>query len=121
LSTTSPPTPTTDEAPRVEFDLKDPIHRALFELVQILGSKGHDYSLDSDQFSNFRDTANHMDLEIYQVAEMFMVTKLSRLKALRHRRTLPEHESVEDTYKDLAAYAVLAYAMYLWQTKDVPL
>ena len=75
--------------------------------------KGQDYQLDTDPFSNFRRSGAHFGLATYEAAEFNIVQKLERLKALRVNGRNPENEAVEDTYKDLAVYATLAYAMYL--------
>lgn len=96
----------------VEFDLNDPIHKALLRVFKILTSKGHDYTADTDQFSSFRTVAEHSGIPLREVADLYEVTKLSRIKALRNRAD-PMHEAVGDTYLDKAAYAVLALAMYL--------
>ena len=97
----------------VELDLQNAFDEALFRIWQTHQSKGHDYAVDADEWSNFRSTAQHFDLPIYEAADFFEITKLARLKALRSDGKLPKHESIKDTYLDKAVYAVLAFAMYL--------
>jgi hypothetical protein len=97
----------------IELDMSKPIERAIAAVAQILVTKGDDYASIADPFSNFRGTADHVGLTMPEVAQVFMMTKLLRLRALRENGALPQHESVGDSYMDLAAYAILAYAMYL--------
>ena len=86
---------------------------AIERIVDVLGSKGEDYSLENDPWSNFRATAAHLGIEIYEAADFNEVQKLARLQALRQNGSKPRNEAIVDTYMDKAVYAVLAYAMYL--------
>jgi hypothetical protein len=78
----------------LSLDLADPIQRALLLVHGILVSKGHDYSQDADPASGFKSAADHMDVMSYQIVEMHILNKLTRLKSLRDRNRDPLHESV---------------------------
>jgi hypothetical protein len=93
--------------------VNDWFHEAMNRVAATQWQKGADYQLDHDPFSNFRRTGEQFDLATYEAAEFNVVQKLERLKALRYNDRQPVNEAVEDTYKDLAVYGVLAYAMYL--------
>jgi hypothetical protein len=96
--------------------MTDWFHEAMNRIATTQQQKGDDYQLDHDPFSNFRRTGEQFNLATYEAAEFNMVQKLERLKALRYNGRAPQNETVEDTYKDLAVYAVLTYAMYLAET-----
>jgi len=97
----------------VLLDLDDPWHRAIAMLLDTHETKGADYARDHDQFDNFHTTSEQFNLQHYEAGEFNCVQKLARLRSLRANGRAPQNESVEDTYKDLAVYGVLTYAMYL--------
>ena len=97
---------------------QDTIREVLQRIERMTASKGHDYATDEDFWSNFRGTAKHFAIPMYEAADFNEIQKLERLRALRSRSdsempATPLHEAVSDTYLDKAVYAVLAYAMYL--------
>jgi hypothetical protein len=81
----------------------------LEELRALHFSKNSDYARDDDPLSNFTEAA--------QVAEGFtgvdavfaslLGVKLARLRELTRAGKTPNHESIADTRKDLAMYAIL--------------
>lgn len=89
------------------------IEEAIDATSATLNAKGKDYALDTDQFSAFRSLTDWYGTEPYWTALGEVVKKLERLKALKTNGRAPTNESVEDTMKDIAGYAILAYAMYL--------
>jgi len=102
-------------------DIEIPEHLipALTKMLSVLGKKRSDYA-GEDAWSNFRATADHFDLEIYEAADFNEVQKLSRLKTLRRSGKPPQNESIEDTYLDKANFALLSYAMYLHEMAQQP-
>jgi hypothetical protein len=90
----------------------DPIECAIMDLVALLRSKGQDYSEDGDPWSSFRLEAALLDRPLEEVPLGVVVQKLSRLHALRKNGREPNHESIRDTLKDLANWAILTYAVY---------
>ncbi len=83
----------------------------LQEAIVIQESKGHDYTNDvnENQFENFERVAsvvtwfkNPQD----QVFVSLLMTKVARLAVLLDAKK-PKHESIEDTFIDLANYAAL--------------
>jgi len=93
--------------------MRKPFDRAIRLIVDTHAAKGHDYSFEHDEWSNFRDTAVFADRPIYEEAIGEILKKVARLKALKARGKEPKNESVEDTYRDIMVYGVLAYAMYI--------
>jgi hypothetical protein len=91
---------------------------AINRISETLNSKGGDYALDEDAFSNFREIADFYGVEAFEAAIGEIVKKLSRLKALKSNGRVPTNESVEDTVRDIAGYGVLALAMLMEYTND---
>lgn len=107
-----------DQPPYVKsltLNLDDPFEGPVADIVELNRRKRSDYASEDDIFINFRRSASMMSVEgfDYQEAILFNITqKIARLQALREQGKLhdPSNESVEDTYKDIAVYAVLLYA-----------
>jgi hypothetical protein len=102
----------------ITLDSTDPFESALIEMVKINRKKRQDYALDGDPFSNFHMTSSLMSMPGFGPLEsvLFNVAqKFARLTALRTngRMDQPANEGVEDTYKDMAVYATILYAMHL--------
>lgn len=85
------------------------IEGALEELKITLAIKNADYRIDGE-FSNFEYTAALVDGKTEDVILTQVGVKLGRLNGLRRSGDYPQNESVLDTYKDLAGYAVILYA-----------
>jgi hypothetical protein len=102
----------------ITLDSSDPFESALIEMVKTNRAKRQDYALDGDPFSNFHMTSSLIGVPGFGPLEsvLFNVAqKFARLTALRTngRMDTPANEGVEDTYKDLAVYATILYAMYI--------
>jgi len=100
----------------VTLDPTDPFDAALIPIVQTNRRKRQDYAKDGDPFSNFNTTAGMLGLDGFGSVEaaLFNVCqKIARLKALRANGRMNDtaNEAVEDTYLDLAVYAVITYAL----------
>lgn len=91
------------------------VQRAIEELAETLQSKNQDYRIDSE-FSNFEYAA-----EVAGVVTTFDVIltqigiKLGRIRGLDKD---PNNESLEDSVKDLAGYAVILYAYLKSKSED---
>lgn len=86
---------------------------ALTELSEVLTSKRGDYS-SAGEFENFTSTANAVGtIEPEDVLLTQIAIKLGRIRSLRTQATGPNNESLKDSYRDLAGYAVLAFAHVL--------
>jgi len=99
----------------VSLDLDDPFEVAVADIVEMNRRKRRDYALDGEWDTNFRQTADHFGISVWESAEFNVVQKLSRLKSLRANGRMEggeANESVADTYLDLAVYGVLMYALY---------
>jgi len=89
----------------------DFIKGALDRALEVLASKGSDYSRGSvDPFVNFKETAAIAGISPAHVALVLCGIKMSRIRHLEGAGK-PENESLADSYIDLMCYAVLAYAM----------
>lgn len=86
---------------------------ALEELSYTLNSKNADYRVTSSEFSNFHFAGDVAGLPARDVMLAQIGIKLGRLKGLLDRKSDPNWESIEDTIKDLAGYAVILYAYQL--------
>ena len=72
------------------------------ECLGVADTKGHDYSKEEDAFSNFKKIADMLDVPISKVLLFFIACKVARLVELQDKE--PNHESIKDTYIDLANY-----------------
>jgi hypothetical protein len=101
------------------LDPNDPFEAVLIEMVTTNRAKRKDYAVDGSPFSNFDGTAQIMylagidefsslDSVVFNIAQ-----KLVRRGSLviNGRADDPTNEPLEDTYKDLAVYATILYAM----------
>ena len=86
----------------------NPFLESLFaECMQINHAKRHDYALDADHFSNFKESAAMAGITVEQAFLQLLGTKMSRLKNLLVTDKTPKNEGVRDTLKDLINYAAL--------------
>ncbi len=88
------------------------VERALEELKKVLVSKNKDYKIGGE-FSNFEFAADVVGAGMQ--TEDVMLTqigiKLGRILGLRTSEDLvPNNESLQDSYMDLAGYAIILYA-----------
>lgn len=89
------------------------IETALMELGAVLKRKNSDYKVTTSEFSNFHYAADVAGISTRDAMLTQIGIKLGRLKGLTQSGKNPEWESIEDTAKDLAGYAVILYAYYL--------
>lgn len=79
-------------------------------LIETLGKKRSDYS-SSDEFENFTSTAEAVGtIDPEEVFLTQIAIKLGRIRSLRTQFAAPANEPLLDSYRDLAGYAVLAFA-----------
>jgi len=81
------------------------------ELLDLLKKKNNDYAEDDNCFSNFEYCADKADISVDNVFMVFLAVKLARLKELLSGKET-KNESIIDTLKDMANYAVL-FSLYL--------
>lgn len=103
------------------LDLRDPFDAALWDMAQLHKRKKADYAVDGTEWSNFEDTSNFLGLAGLGTQEAIDINigqKMARLKSLRVNGRLndPKNESVVDTRRDLAVYAVLSLVHALEQS-----
>lgn len=79
----------------------------------MLQRKNSDYKVTSSEFSNFHFASDVAGISARDVILAQIGIKLGRLKGLTRSGREPNWESIEDTTKDLAGYAVILYAYYL--------
>jgi hypothetical protein len=106
---------------QINLNENNPFHMAVLSVLEIQQAKGDDYALDDDPWSNFRFTAAAMGSDMWDVCDVFILTKYARLQALRENGRGPANESVLDSRLDIAVYALLAYAMMLDDIPQAPL
>lgn len=95
------------------LDPTSPVEAAIIEIVKMQRAKTRDYAEDGSIFSNFEMTADLTNQAPEESALFNVAQKLVRLRSLKAngRTNDPTNESVQDTYLDLAVYAVIAYAI----------
>ena len=79
------------------------------ELTTLVDSKAEDYADFDNVFSNFEGAAKIAGTTVEQVFMMLIGVKTERLRQLYSGKA-PNHESVDDTLKDLANYSALLIA-----------
>lgn len=90
----------------------DYIGLAMDRIGKMLSCKGADYSNGSDDpFVNFKETGAMMHMPPRAVALVQCGIKMSRIRHLEMSDSVAVNESIDDSYLDLACYAVLALAM----------
>jgi hypothetical protein len=106
----------------LELNPHDPFEKILIEIVKTNRKKRSDYAKDGNPFSNFEDTSWLVGNGKPEWSAVFNVAqKLSRLRSLMSNGRLDDtnnESSVEDTFLDMAVYAVIAYAIYKQRTFD---
>ncbi len=95
------------------LDHRDPFEGTLAHIAAIARAKRRDYALDTDPYSNFHDTSRMLGLDGFGEVESAcfnVLQKVARLRSLRANGRLadPANETAQDTYVDLACYAVIA-------------
>lgn len=90
-----------------------PIALALTDLDAILAKKKSDYST-GDDFWNFEFAADTMggDASPSDVMRALIGIKLGRIQNLLAEGSDPENESLLDSFRDLAGYAIILYAYW---------
>lgn len=107
----------------VTLDPSDPFDAALIPLVVTNRKKRADYAHDSDPFTNFRETARAVGLDDFtevDSARFNIAQKMARITSLKAngRTNNPSNEAVEDSYLDMAVYAIIAYALVRERKKN---
>ena len=82
----------------------------LSKIQSIHEKKNEDYTTEGKNYENFERAAiiaSWFSDPIDKVFAIHIGTKLARLAALRSQGKKPNNESIDDTFLDLATYAVL--------------
>jgi hypothetical protein len=96
-------------------------HQLLKELGDLHDRKAHDYAPGEDRFANFRQCES-LGIPAYEGAVIRMLDKVSRITNLINRAKQGERaavdESLTDTLKDLAAYALITIELREQEQSD---
>src|SRR3990167_5855584 len=85
-------------------------HDILQELGALHDKKQRDYGRDDDPFANVR-ASNELGIEPWVGAMVRLTDKVRRLQTLARRGQLA-NEAAEDSFRDIAVYAVIAAVLY---------
>lgn len=104
---------TAPKADDFKLDPNDAFDAALIEMAKLHRKKRQDYARDDNRWSNFETTASLLGLESFgtqEAIEVNIAQKMARLQSLRlnGRMDNPSNESVLDSRRDLAVYAILS-------------
>jgi hypothetical protein len=94
--------------------------RAVRDVIETRRQKGRDYDDPQDEFRSFREVASFFGHDPSDSALHDLLEKLARLRSLRRDGRTPANETMRDTYKDIAAYGLLMYAMWLEENDQTP-
>lgn len=86
------------------------IEESYQKCIDIVKKKNHDYSKDTDPFSNFRAIAYMLGRPADEVIMMFIVNKISRISNLLHRENAVKDEGIEDSVLDCINYLAILKA-----------
>ena len=93
---------------------KEQLHSLFKDYIElqekVLISKGDDYS-NTDRLSNFKNTANILNITPQLAALALIATKVSRISNLLNSNLPPNNESIQDSIMDLSNYSFLLYAL----------
>lgn len=85
--------------------------RYLDELKALHLSKGHDYADASDPLKNYVQSGRDAGIEAWRAAFARLSEKYHRLVNLLAKGETPNHESLDDTFMDLAAMALIVKSL----------
>src|SRR6187455_2474198 len=88
----------------------------LQKIAQLHEAKNKDYAKETDPFSNFRFTEMVFSYFTNDRDKTFVwpiATKLARLSVLLSKIGLPNFESIEDSFDDIATYVILWKCAYM--------
>ena len=91
-------------------------HATLAKIATLHEAKNQDYATDKDPFSNFVFTETAIELFRNNADKTFVwpiATKLARLSVLLSKTGLPNFESIEDSFDDIATYVILWKCAYM--------
>lgn len=89
-------------------DPNSQIQSSASALAEILLKKNADYA-PSGEFSNFEKAAVVADISVEQLITAQIAIKLTRIEKLLGRASL-SNEPLEDSFLDLAGYAIIGHA-----------
>lgn len=85
--------------------------RYLDELKALHVSKGHDYADASDPLKNYVESGRDAGIEAWRAAFARLSEKYHRLVNLLNKGGTPNFESLDDTFMDLAAMALIVKSL----------
>lgn len=74
-------------------------------------SKGHDYADETDPLKNYVQSGHDAGIEAWRAAFARLSEKYHRLVNLLAKGETPNHESLDDTFMDLAAMALIVKSL----------
>ena len=92
-------------------------NKALQIMRDVHDKKNQDYASDDNPYSNFEIAATVAGVSPKVVFKVLMGIKLARLAELEDKSKVPNFESIEDTWKDLAVYAAMGFSYELKEAK----
>ena len=87
-------------------------YQLLQKMKETYSIKNHDYASNKDPMSNFKE-CEEIGVDAFRGVLVRMSDKWSRIRQLTSKGTnLVKDESIEDTLKDLAVYALIAILLH---------
>lgn len=87
-----------------------PYFEMISNIIKTHLKKAHDYAKSGDPYSNFRHSAAIAGVDPLTVFLVMIGVKIARLNSLYSEGKEPNNESIEDTWLDLANYAIIGAA-----------
>jgi hypothetical protein len=95
------------------LEVPDHLFDALEIVVGTFVEKGKDYATSDETWDGNFEFAEQYGLERWEGPHFDVSQKLARLAALRHRGRSAINEPVVDSYRDIAVFALIAFALLL--------
>ena len=95
------------------LEVPDQLYDALDALVSTFTAKGKDYDTAEQTLDGNFAYAQRYGLKPWEIPHLYVDGKLSRLSSLRRNGRNATNEPVVDSYRDIAVFAVMAYALLL--------
>ena len=94
-------------------------HAVLAEIAELHDRKSQDYGDDVDALANIRNGADMVGIAAWKGCLLRIADKMQRLRSVC-RTGHCEFDGIEDTLKDMAAYAAIALVVYREQPGHTP-
>jgi len=99
-----------EDGEKFVLEVNDEFEATIADLAKLRRQKGHDYGDDKDTFSNITQSED-FGVDGWLGAAIRLNDKVNRIKSFAKKGSL-KNEPIEDAFKDIAVYAIIALVLY---------